>query len=64
MALIDSIKPDELATELGVTKSTLATWRSRGKGPEFKRIAGRIHYMRDDVEQWIDEQIGRTSPAA
>lgn len=59
MRLIDSFTPDELAQELGVTKGTLATWRSSKprRGPEFHRIAGRIHYMRTDVEQWIQEQI-------
>ena len=33
MQLIDSIKPTELAEQIGVTESTLATWRCRNKGP-------------------------------
>lgn len=57
MALIDSLTPDELANEIGVAKSTLARWRCTDQGPRFVRIAGRIHYMRTDVEQWIQEQI-------
>lgn len=57
MRIIDSFKPEELAQELGSTTGTLANWRSRGKGPKFVRIAGRIHYMRTDVEQWIQNQI-------
>ncbi|MDK8670271.1 helix-turn-helix domain-containing protein [Corynebacterium sp. MSK195] len=57
MQLIDSIKPTELAEQIGVTESTLATWRCRNKGPRFVRIAGRIHYMRADVEAWIAEQV-------
>ena len=57
MRLIDAYKPQELATELGVSVHTLNTWRSRNKGPKFVRIAGRIHYMRTDVQEWIQSQI-------
>lgn len=57
MRIIDSFKPEELAQELGSTTGTLANWRSTGKGPKFVRIAGRIHYMRKDVEKWIESQI-------
>ncbi|HCG3140088.1 TPA: helix-turn-helix domain-containing protein [Corynebacterium striatum] len=57
MGLLDAYKPQELASELGVSVHTLNTWRSRKKGPRFVRIAGRIHYMRADVEQWVQEQI-------
>lgn len=57
MRIIDSFKPEELAQELGSTTGTLANWRSTGKGPKFVRIAGRIHYMRTDVEKWIESQI-------
>ncbi|WP_313679762.1 helix-turn-helix transcriptional regulator [Corynebacterium stationis] len=57
MRIIDGYKPAELSEELGVNVGTLANWRSTGKGPKFVRIAGRIHYMRTDVEQWIQDQI-------
>ena len=55
----DSFTPAELSEELGVSVHTLNTWRSRKKGPRFVRIAGRIHYMRTDVEQWINDEIKR-----
>lgn len=57
----DSFTPAELSEELGVTVGTLATWRSSKPrcGPEFHRIAGRIHYMRTDVEQWLADEIKR-----
>lgn len=57
MSIIDGYKPAELSEELGVKVGTLANWRSTGKGPKFVRIAGRIHYMRADVEQWLTDQI-------
>lgn len=55
----DAYKPQELANELGVSVHTLNTWRSRKKGPRFVRIAGRIRYMRTDVEQWLADEIKR-----
>lgn len=57
MRLIDSFKPAELAAELGVAVSTLAGWRSKGTGPRHVLIAGRVHYLRTDVEQWLTDQI-------
>lgn len=57
MKIIDAYLPAALADELGVAVSTLANWRSANKGPKFVRIAGRIHYMRSDVDQWLQDQI-------
>ncbi|WP_312714327.1 helix-turn-helix transcriptional regulator [Corynebacterium flavescens] len=53
----DTIDTQELAGRIGIAPSTLNTWRSRGKGPKFVRIAGRIRYMRTDVENWLNDQI-------
>lgn len=32
--------------------TTLANWRSQGKGPKFRRLGGRIFYALADVEAW------------
>jgi phosphatidylserine decarboxylase len=42
---------DQLAERwLGqVTKATLATWRSRGNGPAFVKVGGRVLYRLADV---------------
>ncbi|OFL77043.1 helix-turn-helix domain-containing protein [Corynebacterium phoceense] len=54
----DAVTALELAEQLNVSPSTLATWRSRGTaGPKFIRIAGRIYYLKADVEQWFNEQL-------
>ncbi|MEG1926525.1 MAG: helix-turn-helix domain-containing protein [Ruthenibacterium sp.] len=34
---------------------TLANWRSMKKGPAFIRNAGRVLYLRDDVEEFINK---------
>jgi hypothetical protein len=39
-----------LARWLGqVSKATLATWRSRGNGPAFVKVGGRVLYRLADV---------------
>ena len=35
-----------------VTASTLATWRSRGNGPRFVKVGGRVLYRLADVVAW------------
>lgn len=35
-----------------VTKATLATWRSRGNGPAFVKVGGRVLYRVTDVEAY------------
>lgn len=35
-----------------VTLATLATWRSRGLGPAYVKIGGRVLYRREAVEEW------------
>lgn len=57
MKIIDSLKPAELAKEIDVSTGTLARWRGNGRGPRFVRIAGRIHYLKSDVQEWIQSQI-------
>jgi hypothetical protein len=35
-----------------VASATLATWRSRGNGPRFVKIGGRVLYRTADVIAW------------
>lgn len=35
-----------------VTSATLATWRSRGHGPKFVKVGGRVLYRLSDVVAW------------
>jgi predicted DNA-binding transcriptional regulator AlpA len=34
----------EAAEILGVEKNTLATWRTKGQGPRFRKIGRRVEY--------------------
>jgi phage terminase Nu1 subunit (DNA packaging protein) len=46
-----------LASILRLSKPTLATMRSRGGGPEFLRIRGRVFYDLATAIQWIEENM-------
>ena len=53
----DTLDNIETADIIGISPSTLNTWRSRGKGPKWHRIAGRIRYIKTDVEAWLQAQM-------
>jgi hypothetical protein len=37
--------PEEAAEGLGFTAKTLAQWRWKGCGPEYRKLHGKIHYL-------------------
>ena len=45
---------EEAATYLGVTKGTLANWRSEGTGPVFHKPTDKlVYYFKEDLDAWI-----------
>lgn len=50
------LAPVELAGALGVTETTLQTWRVDGYGPAYVRAGKRVFYRIDDVRSWIAQQ--------
>lgn len=46
----------ELADILPVSRQTLHTWASRGKGPPFLKLGGRVAYRVGDVREWLERQ--------
>jgi predicted DNA-binding transcriptional regulator AlpA len=46
----------QAAHELGVSRSTLAKWRSAGVGPTYHRCGPRlVYYYLDEIEAWLAE---------
>lgn len=45
----------EVAEWLRVKVNTLEHWRSRGRGPAFRKVGGVVRYRRSDVENWLEE---------
>lgn len=46
----------DLADYLGIPVNTLYQWRTKGYGPEGRRIGKYVRYRPQDVETWVDEQ--------
>ncbi len=53
------LRPDELASLLGIPLATIYRWRSRGDGPVGIRVGRHVRYRLDDVDRWLDEQRER-----
>ncbi|WP_454757223.1 helix-turn-helix transcriptional regulator [Cupriavidus campinensis] len=49
------------ADYLGFTPKTLAQWRSRGEGPNYIRLGGRIFYHRAALDAWIERATVKTA---
>lgn len=53
----DTLDTNGAAEVIGVSPSTLNTWRSRNKGPKWHRIAGRIRYFKTDLQDYIHNEM-------
>ncbi len=54
--VVQYLTPVDLSERLQISTSTLASWRSLGKGPKFYRMGGLIRYQPEDVASWAKEQ--------
>ena len=46
---------------LGFSKGTLAVWRSKGKGPRYRKVACRIFYRRSDLDEFAEGYVIKTN---
>ena len=46
--------PSEVANILGVTTSTLATWRCKKRGPSFAKLGRTIVYRGSDLRRFVE----------
>lgn len=45
------------ARYIDTSPNTLNAWRTRGKGPAFKRIGQRlVRYRKQDLDDWLEAQ--------
>ena len=47
------LTPEDVFQLYGIPVSTLATWRSRNKGPNYTKLEGSIFYTAKQIEKWI-----------
>jgi excisionase family DNA binding protein len=52
----DLLDEAHLAQKLGVSRSTLQSWRYRGHGPRFIKIGRLIRYRAADVDAYLRTQ--------
>ena len=44
----------DIQAELNISRSTLAKWRSEGRGPLFRKLPNReLRIRRQDFEAWV-----------
>jgi predicted DNA-binding transcriptional regulator AlpA len=53
------LRPDELASLLGIPLATIYWGRHRGDGPCGIRVGRHLRYRIGEVERWFDEQSHR-----
>lgn len=60
-AVAERLRVTDAAMYLGLSVSTLDTMRSKGRGPRYLRIGGRVYYRRGDLDQYIEAGVVETS---
>lgn len=44
----------DVSEYLGIPVATIYQWRTRGYGPEGRRVGKHLRYKPEDVEAWFD----------
>lgn len=52
--LIDEVA---LAVRLGISRSTLQSWRYSGRGPRYIKLGRLVRYRNADVEAYLNEHV-------
>lgn len=47
----------DAATMIGLKKTTLQTYRSRGGGPRFVKAGRRVLYKLEELRAWMDARL-------
>jgi hypothetical protein len=51
----DFLTPMEAATLVRLSKRTLDNMRHFGNGPKYRKLGGKIVYLRDDLMAWAND---------
>lgn len=49
------LTPSEVNQLYGISVATLATWRSRGLGPDYIKAEGNVFYKNSQIVKWLDK---------
>ena len=50
----DLVDEPSLASRLGISRSTLQSWRYAGRGPRFIKLGRMIRYRKADVDAYLN----------
>jgi hypothetical protein len=50
---------DEMAATLQVSHETLATWRTKKRGPPSIKLGKKVFYLIPDFSKWVMEEVAR-----
>ena len=56
-----ALTPKQVEEAYGLDAGTLANWRSKGLGPEYVKVGGKVLYMVDKLDAWLHQ--GRVQTA-
>lgn len=49
------LTPSEVNQLYGIPVAPLATWRSRGLGPDYVKAEGNVFYKNSQIAKWLDK---------
>jgi predicted DNA-binding transcriptional regulator AlpA len=55
------LRTEEAARWLGLSARTLEKHRCTGGGPAYRKLGGRVVYMVDDLQAWVDAGTRRST---
>lgn len=58
---IKHLNQAQLAARWGVSQATLERWRSKGIGPVFLKLPGRVIYRIEDIESYEAEHLHKST---
>jgi len=53
------VNEDEMAAILQISHETLATWRTRRRGPPSIKLGKKVFYAVADFGEWVKEEVAR-----
>lgn len=59
--LADRFNKSTAATYLGVSERVLDLWRAKNTGPRSFKVAGRLYWLKNDLDEWVTAQIVETA---
>jgi predicted DNA-binding transcriptional regulator AlpA len=60
-AVAERLNKSTAATYLGVSERTLDLWRAQDRGPRSWTLGGRVYWLREDCDRWLEAQILATA---